>query len=267
MDKGPFTETEEGVFLPVDDPESAAGRMSAHAVSIRYAVDEWLIIEGTAAPVGDPGEDQWFPVTYQPPAVTLRLKLKNDKRRLHSIRAEGSEPIKGDFEFFIRPSPDGSTAGHVRHWPAKERSDPDDSEEEALNGSLAIPAERFAYIIDRLKHPGARLKLSVEMPLYKSAIAHDFDRNWYSQDLYLKHGAVTPITGYHLNVLLGPLLTEDEEREVALARMEAEDDIGGDIEPAAAPVHTSAPPAARDLRLTWIVGLLALLLIAQLFGR
>lgn len=269
MDKGPFIETEEGVFLLTDEPDSAGGRMSAHEQSLRFAVDEWLIIEGTSAPVGEPREDKWLPTTDQPPAATLRLKLKNDKRRLHTIRPEGSKPIQAGFELFIRPSSDGSTSGYVRHWPEKDRADPDDRDDEALIGHLAIPGERFAYIIERLKHPGARLKLCVEMPLYKPAIAHSFDRDWYSQDLYLKHDATTPITGYHLNVLLGRLLTDDEQREVDLARLEAEDEArygSGDFLPAA-PVAQATPSTARDARLTWIVALLALLVIAQLIER
>lgn len=270
MDKGPFIETEEGVFLPADEPDSAAGRMSAHETSLRYAVDQWLIIEGTSAPIGEPSKDQWLPTTDQPPAATLRLKLSNDKRRLHTIRAEGSNPIEAGFELFVRASTDGSTGGYVRHWPGKEREDPDESDDEALIGHLAIPAERFAYIVERLKHPGARLKLTVEMRLYKPAIAHSFDRDWYSQDLYLKHNEMTPFTGYHLNVLLGPLLAEDEQREVDLARLEAEDEArygSSNPPPAAAPGRPPAPAAARDPRLTWIVALLALLVIAQLFGR
>jgi hypothetical protein len=189
---------------------------------------------------------------------------------LHTIRAEGSKPLEAAFDFFIRPSPDGSTGGYVRHWPGKERDDPDESDDESLIGNLAIPAERFAYIIERLKHAGARLKLTVEMPLYKPAIAHSFDRDWYSQDLYLKHDEMTPITGYHLNVLLGPLLTEDEQREVDLARLEAEDEaryVSSDPGPATGSGRSPAPARVRDPRLTWIVALLLLSVIAQLFGR
>ncbi|QAY77251.1 hypothetical protein [Sphingosinicella sp. BN140058] len=270
MHEGRYIETEEGVFLPEDDPDSAAGRMSAHEISIRYAVGQWLIIEETSAPVGELSEGRWLPVTDQPPAATLRLKLKNDRRRLHTIRAEGSAPIKADFELVVRPSSDGNSGGYVRHLPPKERADPDESDDEALTGTLAIPAKRLEYIVGCLKHPGARLKLSLELPLYKPAIAHDFDRDWYSQDFYLRHDATTPITGYHLNVLVGPLRTEDEEREAELARMQADDEpqYGGDeVKPDAPAEHLSRPAPDRDPRLTWIIALLTLLVIAELFGR
>jgi hypothetical protein len=269
MGLGPFIENEAGQFIPADKPESIAEGMSAHELSLRYRVEEWLIIESTSSPI-DQNTDHRSLTFDKPPTTFLRVRLKNEDRRLHTIRAEGTTKIEADFDLDIVASTDETSAGHVRHHPCTTRDHPDDGNDEELRGLLRLPIERFNFIIERLKHPGARLALSIELLLYKPSIAHSFDRDWYPQDVYLKYDSITPITGYSIGVMLGALLTEDEERQKYIKALDAEEsarDTSSRSSVTSNRATPSSPGEKIDRRMSWVVGLLAMMVMLELFKR
>ncbi|QAY78330.1 hypothetical protein [Sphingosinicella sp. BN140058] len=210
MVKKTFIETGEGVFLRSADVVDLAGRMTPRETAITFQVDDWLIVEGTGAPIGQSSK-AYYPVPNRPPTSVLRCRLRNSRRRLHALRAEGEHAIAADLELDIQATQDGTSSGAVSHRPPAEDAGSEQGSGERLCGRLLISQDRFQFIVDRLKQPGARLRLMLKLPLYKSAVAHAVELENMPQDLYLRHGETVPLTGYAIDVLFGPMRSPDEE--------------------------------------------------------
>jgi hypothetical protein len=204
MAKTPFIETGQGVFLQSAEVVNIAGRMTPRETAITFDVDDWLIVEGTGAPIGQ-STKAYYPIPNRPPTSVLRCRLRNHERRLHALRAEGETAIESDLELDIQATQDGTSSGAISHRPPPDEAAGDEGRSERLCGRLLITQDRFQFIIDRLKQPGARLRLMLKLPLYKSVIAHAVDHDRMEQDLYLRYGETVPLTGYSIDVLFGPM--------------------------------------------------------------
>ena len=213
MAKTPYIESADGVFVESAEVVNIAGRMTPRETAISFDVDDWLIIEGTGAPIGQ-STKAYYPIPNRPPTSILRCRLHNDERRLHALRTAGATPIQAELELDIQATQDGTSSGAVSHRPPPETGAEDvvDAPAERLCGRLLITQDRFQFIVDRLKQPGARLRLMIKLPLYKSAIAHDVDSERMTQDLYLRYGQTVPLTGYSIDVLFGPMGRPEEAR-------------------------------------------------------
>ena len=251
-----FIETEHGVFLPTAEPINIAARLTALETSIACAVEEWVVAEGTGAAVGQASR-VYHPMPNRPPTSILRLRLRCDGCRLHSIRAEGERLVEGDLHLDVQAACNDAGSGSVTHHPGGERSDPAASER--LCGSLLLPADRFQFIVERLRQPGARLSVTLRLPLYKQARADRAVGDPGDADvLYLRYGETMPITGYAIDVLFGPPRGVDDEAAPAReTRSHA-------VESPSVPQRSPGP--LSDFLLAAIVLLLVLQLTVALLG-
>lgn len=258
MARNPFIETAEGVFVPTGEVVNIAGRMIVRETPIDFIVDDWRIVEATSAPVGQASK-AYYPVPNRPPSTILRCRLGNERRRLHALRAESDALIGVDLELDILATQDGTSSGSITHHPASDADGPGGSAEaERLCGRLLIAQERFQFVVERLKQPGARLKLMLKLPLYKSALAHEIDSDRMRQDLYLRHGETVPITGYSLEVTFEP------ERPVPAA--EAQEARFDPPRAVTTRPETGAGPGRTEWLLGAIAALLLILVVLELTG-
>jgi hypothetical protein len=259
MANNPFIETGQGVFIPTAEVVNIAGRLTARETAIHYAVDDWLIVEGTSAPIGQASK-AYYPVPNRPPSTIIRCRLRNDDRRLHALRAESDALVHADLQLDIQATQDGTSCGSVTHHPPAALLG-DDGSGERLCGRLLIAQDRFQFIVDRLKQPRACLTVMVKLPLYKSVLAHEVDTDATRQDLYLRYGETVPITGYSLEVVTAP------ERVATDKALET-----GDLPPPkqaadGAPPLAGATESRPFPRLTeWLLGTIALILLISVLA-
>ena len=254
MARNPFIEIGRGGFLPSGDVVNIAGRMTARETAIRYVVDDWRVIEATGGPIGQASR-VYHPVPNRAPSTILRVTLRDPRLRLHAIRAESDALIEGGLGLTIQAAQEGAGSGSVSHRPDEEAGGEagGGDAEGALSGRLLIAADRFRFILDRLRAPGARLSVSITLPVYKSALAHETDRDGMRQDLYLRHGETVPITGYALEVEHGPPAGARGEQQMP--------DAADTLEP-----NGRERPERTTMLLGLVAGLLVLTLLAELLG-
>lgn len=227
-----FQKLEGGQFVPADDPDSAAGRLSANSHSLLYRVTDWVIVDNVAGYDHSREREKFTFYKDEEAETRLRCILSDDRRILHSIREEGMECIGTTMSLDIVPIENVEIEGAIRHWPANPDSEFKTSRQDQLIATLGIPRIRFDWIIDRLRNQSAVLNVSISMPLYKTAIASSFDEPWMIQDFYFPYEAITPIFAYEIYAVDGPgygkLIDKEEESdsEESLPENLEEDDSG-----------------------------------------
>src|SRR4051812_15709298 len=118
---GTFTRTDAGSFVPDGDLNPIATELKCSHVYLNYEIRDWLIVWTMAGTPDKAPERREFD-THQahPPRREIHLRLKNERRRLHTIRCEGAGEIKGEFDFRINGNDGGATEAFFQHRPAFE---------------------------------------------------------------------------------------------------------------------------------------------------
>lgn len=214
-----YSRQEDGSFVPDDDPESKANVLRCTSQSFRYDMRHWEAIHITA---GHDQSEEREAFTFRRDdagSAHLRCLLDDDRRRFHVITDSGITSLDGPIELRLFPL---STAeieieGRLTHYPRWESSFDGEVTEERLSATLGIPADRFYWFLDRLRLPNTRGVISLDMRVYKEQIALSFDEPWMSQDFAVEHNSTSHITQYHLHIVEGPGIPDDDEREASAA--------------------------------------------------
>lgn len=210
-----YTRQEDGSYVPADDPASIANVLRCTSQSFRYDMRHWEAIHITA---GHDQSEEREPFTFRRDdagSAHLRCLLDDDRRRFHVITDSGIMSLDGPIELRLFPLPTAETEieGRLTHYPQWESSFDGEVTEERLSATLGIPADRFYWFLDRLRLPNSRGVISLDMRVYKEQIALSFDDPWMSQDFAVEHNSTSHITQYHLHIVEGPGIPDDDERE------------------------------------------------------
>jgi hypothetical protein len=243
-----FQRNERGAWVPTDDPGSIAREMTAQSLLNWYPVKSWSYSE-----ISSFGRDTDALLPSQrgeSDRKRLVLVLNTDRRRFHTIRAEGAEPIGGAFTFEVHAliGGDDELGGYVRHWPR--RDDGEDGDD--LIGSINVRETMVLRLAEGLRS-GGRVAIGLQMPVYKEAIAHSFDEGWMHQNLYVPYAENVIIDAFQVRVTEEyGVRTDDADTPPPLVRIDQ-------AEPRLAAVH---PELMK--RMNW--GLMLLAVIAVLLA-
>ena len=230
-----YIRQENGSYVPEGDSDSAAGVLRCSSQTFRYNIRHWEVIHTTAG--HDQGEEREA-FTFRkddPGSAYLRCLLEDDRRRFHVITDDGTAPIDGPIELRLFPlsTDEIEIEGRLTHYPRWESSYDGEVQEERISATLGVPPDRFYWFLDRLRLPDGRGIIVLDIRVYKEQIALSFDEPWMTQNVAVEHKASSHITQYHLNVIEGPGIPEDEETEEYTA-------VGEEAK------GTALPPPARQ---------------------
>jgi hypothetical protein len=237
-----YERNERGAWVPTDDPTHIAKEMTAQSLHNWFVIKAWTYTQTSS--IGRDCPEVFESDRGERQRQRLQLILNTDRRRFHTIRAEGREPIGGDFTLSLHTVVgDDELGGHIRHWPLR------DGEGDDILGMMIVSPAVMRQAVDGLR-AGHRVAIGLQMPIYKEAISHSFDEHWMAQDLYVPFGENVTIDKFSVDV------TEEHG------------EVGNDpipeiravlpSEPASSSPGGSALPVIQQ-RLNWALALLALI--------
>lgn len=242
-----YMRNDRGGWVPVGDAGSLASEMTVESIYNWYPVKAWSY--SVTDSYGRDCDAVFSTERGENCRRRVSMVLDTGRRRLHTIRAEGAEPIGGEFrlEVYELLGPDEQLGGYLRHWPRRD----DGGEGDDVLGTIMVRDRMLLELVEGLRAE-RRVAIGIQMPTYKEAIAHSFDEPWMLHDLYLPYSENVQVDKFTVNVV-------EEHGDLAEPQTEITAVYPAAIEPDRESV---APAVSPDIlkRLNW--GLLLLATIA-----